>query len=88
MTRERQQLGTPPDEWPSPAAEPSGAAPGSDPIARRIIERRRDGDVSQGDEGEIEEPVGYDDALASVDPAEAASRTQIDPSSEKPPPEG
>ena len=83
-----EDLGKPADEWPSPAAEPSGAAPGSDPVARKIIERRRDGEAELGEEGRVEEPTGFDDVLAEVDPAEAASRTQQDPSNPRPAPEG
>ena len=83
-----EQLGKEPNEWPSPAAEPSGVAPGSDPVTRKIIERQREGEVAQGDEGEVEEPERYDQVLAQVDPAEAASRTQLDPESDRPAPEG
>ena len=53
-----------------------------------MIERRREGSVSHGAEGEVEEPAGYDDVLAQVDPVEAGTKTQLDPSSEKPAPEG
>ena len=88
MEESRRELGKEPDEWPSPAAEPSGAATGSDPVVRRMMERRREGDVEQGEEGRIDEPEGYDDVLAQVDPAEAASRTQLDPESDRPAPEG
>jgi hypothetical protein len=63
-------------------------APGTDPIARRIIERRRSGEVEQGAEGQIEETTGFKDALAKVSPEEAGSRVQQDPESGRPAPEG
>src|SRR4051812_36972105 len=83
-----QELGTPREEFPSPHSEPKATAPGTDPIAREIIQRRRDGEVEQGSEGQIEEPAGLKEALDSVDPAEAGSRVQQDPGSPKPAPEG
>ena len=78
----RDELGTPPEEFPSPHAEPTGPAPGTDPIARKIIERQREGEATRDDEGSLK------DALSQVSPEEAATRVQQDPKSPRPAPEG
>ena len=73
-------LGTPPEEFPSPHAEPKAMAPGTDPIARKIIERQREGEPGEG--GDMKE------ALDAVDPVTAGTKTQLDPASPRPAPEG
>lgn len=67
-------------EWPAPGEEPTGPAPGTDPAVRERMERAR------------EEATGSKNAAPppqdEVPAEDAATRTQLDPESPEPAPEG